>query len=198
MTARRGTPPCPVPPHATGGSLGCGAPCYPLLCLAILDPLPSGASTVRSNSRGSAPSLRPSLPRPPGPVLPPVCSPSLALPCPSSLVAKASGLLCLCPSPSVLSPPLPYLRPPASASRVRSNSRGNPPSLLLPSAPAPWPSPAPCVLVFPRPPLPPFPGPWVPGPLSPSLLAHLDQVLHTVVLPGLTRLNSEGARLNRG
>ena len=30
-----------------------------------------------------------------------------------------------------------------------------------------------------------------------SLRAHLDQVLHTVVLPGLTRLNSEGARLNR-
>ena len=35
--------------------------------------------------------------------------------------------------------------------------------------------------------------------LVPNLLlrAHLDQVLHTVVLPGLTRLNSEGARLNR-
>ena len=31
----------------------------------------------------------------------------------------------------------------------------------------------------------------------PTLRAHLDQVLHTVVLPGLTRLNSEGARLNR-
>ena len=30
----------------------------------------------------------------------------------------------------------------------------------------------------------------------PPLRAHLDQVLHTVVLPGLTRLNSEGARLN--
>ena len=30
-----------------------------------------------------------------------------------------------------------------------------------------------------------------------ALRAHLDQVLHTVVLPGLTRLNSEGARLNR-
>ena len=26
------------------------------------------------------------------------------------------------------------------------------------------------------------------------LRAHLDQVLHTVVLPGFTRLNSEGAR----
>ena len=30
-----------------------------------------------------------------------------------------------------------------------------------------------------------------------ALRAHLDQVLHTVVLPGLTWLNSEGARLNR-
>ena len=33
--------------------------------------------------------------------------------------------------------------------------------------------------------------------LSPSLRAPLDQVLHTVVLHGLTQLNSEGARLNR-
>ena len=70
---------------------------------------------------------------------------------------------------SVLSPPLPYLRPLAIASTVRSNSRGNPPSLLPPSAPAPWPSPAPCAPVLPRPPLPPFPGPCVPGPLSPCL-----------------------------
>ena len=30
-----------------------------------------------------------------------------------------------------------------------------------------------------------------------TLRAHLDQVLHTEVLPGLTQLNSEGARLNR-
>ena len=36
-----------------------------------------------------------------------------------------------------------------------------------------------------------------PGIGFPALRAHLDQVLHTVVLPGLTRLNSEGARLNR-
>ena len=32
---------------------------------------------------------------------------------------------------------------------------------------------------------------------EPTLCAHLYQVLHTVVLPGLTRLNFEGARLNR-
>ena len=55
----------------------------------------------------------------------------------------------------------------ASASRVRSNSRGNSPSLLPPSAPAPPPSSAPRVPVLPLPPLPPFPGPRVPGPLSP-------------------------------
>ena len=32
---------------------------------------------------------------------------------------------------------------------------------------------------------------------GPPLRAHLDQVLHTVVLPGLSRLNSERGRLNR-
>ena len=33
--------------------------------------------------------------------------------------------------------------------------------------------------------------------LDPPLRAHLNQILHTVVLPSLTRLNSEGAQLNR-
>ena len=60
---------------------------------------PASACTVRSNSRGSAPSLPLSLPRPPGPVLPLVCSPSFALPCPSSLVAGSPA--------SFLSVPLP-------------------------------------------------------------------------------------------
>ena len=112
------------------------------------------------------------------PLCPPLCPGPLALSCPCLLAlsrlalplvpgCRVSGLLSLCPSPSVLSPPLPYLRPPASASTVRSNSRGNPPSLLPPSAPAPWPTPASCVFLLPRPPLLPFPGPWVPGPLSP-------------------------------
>ena len=36
--------------------------------------------------------------------------------------------------------------------------------------------------------------PATPGP---ALRAHLDQVFHTVILPGFTRLTSEGARLNR-
>ena len=125
------------------------------------------ASTVRSNSRGSAPSLPPLYAPAPSPCPAPCLLALSHLALPLVPGCRVSGLLSLCPSPSVLSPPLPYLRPPASASTVRSNSRGNPPSLLPPSAPTPWPSPAPCVLVLPRPPLPPFPSPWVPGPLSP-------------------------------
>ena len=62
---------------------------------------PASACTVRSNSRGSAPSLPLSLPRPPGPVLPPDCSPSLALPCPflSVCLPLFSRLLFLTPAP---------------------------------------------------------------------------------------------------
>ena len=59
-----------------------------------------------------------------------------------------------------------FLWPPASASTMRSNSRGSTPSLPPLSAPDPWPCPAPCLLALPHPPLPPFPGPLVPGPLS--------------------------------
>ena len=47
---------------------------------------------MRSNSRGSAPFLPPLSPRPPGPVLPPVCSPSLVLPCPPSQVPWSLAL----------------------------------------------------------------------------------------------------------
>ena len=67
-----------------------------------------------------------------------------------------------------LLPALPslFLCPPASASTMRSNSRGSAPSLPPLSTPAPWPCPAPCLLALPRPPSPPFPGPLVPGPLS--------------------------------
>ena len=63
-------------------------------------------------------------------------------------------------------PSLP-LRPPASASTLRSNSRGS--ALPLPplSVLAPWPCPAPCLLTLPRPHMPPFPGPLVPGPQCP-------------------------------
>ena len=103
---------------------------------------PASARTVRSNSRGSAPSLPLSLPRPPGPVFPPVRSPSLALPCPSSSVAGSPA--------SFLSVPLPLF------------------SRLLFLAPAPRPALArrgaireatlpPC-----SPPLLPLPGPALP------------------------------------
>ena len=63
-------------------------------------------------------------------------------------------------------PSLP-LRPPASASTLRSISRGS--ALPLPplSVLAPRPCPAPCLLTLLRPHLPPFPGPLVPGPLCP-------------------------------
>ena len=60
-------------------------------------------------------------------------------------------------------PSLP-LRPPASASTLRSNSRGSALSLPPLSVLAPWPCPAPCLLALPRPHVPPFPGPLVPGP----------------------------------
>ena len=84
------------------------------------------ASTVRCNSRGSAPSLPPSLPRPPGPVLPPVCSPSLTLPCPSSLVAGSPA--------SCLSVPLLPLSPRRAPCRAMREA-----TLPLPlSLAAPW------------------------------------------------------------
>ena len=111
---------------------------------------PASASTVRSNSRGSAPSLPASLPRPPGPVLPPVCSPSLALLCPSSLVAGSPA--------SFLSVPLPLF------SRL----------LLLTSAPRP--ARARCGVIREAtlppcsPPLLPLPGPALPLVCSFSLV----------------------------
>ena len=82
--------------------------------------------------------------------------------------APAAPSLALC-ARLMLSMPLSPSSLPLSAlaSTGRSNSRGNPPSLLPPSTPVLWPSPAPRVFVPPRPPSPTFPGPWVLGPLSP-------------------------------
>ena len=111
---------------------------------------PASACTVRSNSRGSAPSLPFSPPRPPGPVLSPVCSPSLALPYPSSLVAG-------CPA-SFLSVPLPLF------------------SRLLFLSPAPRPAPARCGAIREAtlppccPPLLPLPCPALPLVCSLSLV----------------------------
>ena len=73
-------------------------------------------------------------------------------------------------------PALPSLTlcPPASASTMRSNSRGSAPSLPLLSASAPWPCPAPCLLALPHLALPLVPGCRVSGllsrcPLPPSI-----------------------------
>ena len=57
-----------------------------------------------------------------------------------------------------------HLCPPASACTMWGNSRCSAPSLPPLSALAPWPCPAPCLLALPRPHVPPFPGPLVPGP----------------------------------
>ena len=65
-------------------------------------------------------------------------------------------------------PALPSLTPcpPASASTVRSNLRGNAPSLPPLFAPAPWPCPAPCLLALPHLALPLVPGCRVSGVVS--------------------------------
>ena len=83
------------------------------------------------------------------------------LPCPCCSPPRP-----LC-SPNAKHAPVSLVALSALASTGRSNSRGNPPSLLPPSTPVLWPSPAPRVFVPPRPPSPTFPGPWVLGPLSP-------------------------------
>ena len=111
------TSPCAVPPRTAGGSLGCGAPmCFCptfapscrrgtpsslpcLLCSSALRPARARCGAIREAALPLCPL---SLPRPPGPVLPPVCSPSLVLPCPPSQVPWS---LALCLSVPVL--PLP-------------------------------------------------------------------------------------------
>ena len=141
MAARRGAPACPVPPRAAGGSLGCGAPfcscptfalscrrgtppslpCH--LCPSALRPARARCGAIRV---AALPLCPPSLPRPPGPVLPPVCSPSLVLPCPPS---HAPGPLSPCPRPPFT--PLTYTS--------RSNTRGIPPTPSSPCRPlVPW------------------------------------------------------------
>ena len=141
VAARRGAPPCPVPPRTAAGSLGCGAPlCFCptfapscrrgtpsslpcLLCSSALQPARAGCGAIRE----AAPPLCPlSLPRPPGPVLPPVCSPSLVLPC---LPSQVTWSLALCLSVPVL--PLP------SRHTLRAAIREAPLPLSLHLA-APW------------------------------------------------------------
>ena len=117
VAARRGAPPCTLPPRTAGGSLGCGAPFYfcptfapscrrgtpsflpCLVCSSALRPAQARCGAIRDAALPLCPL---SLPRPPGPVLLPVCSPSLVLPCPPSQVPWS---LALCLSVPVL--PLP-------------------------------------------------------------------------------------------
>ena len=117
VAARRGAPPRLVPPRTAGGSLGCGAPfcfcptfaltcrrgtpsslpCH--LCSSALRPARARCGAIRE---AALPLCSLSPPRPPGPVLPPVCSPSLVLPCSPS---QTPGSLALCLSVPAL--PLP-------------------------------------------------------------------------------------------
>ena len=102
----------------------------------------------------------------------------LFVPAPCSLLqdAVAYNAHTLVREPHAPFPTLPSLTlcPPASASTVRSNLRGNAPSLPPLSAPAPWPCPAPCLLALPHLALPLVPGCRVSGllslcPLPPSI-----------------------------
>ena len=118
VAARRGAPPCPVPPRTAGGSLGCGAP----FCSC-----PTFALSCR---RGTPPSLPchlcPSALRPARarcgaireaalPLCPPLCPGPLALSCPLSARPPSSSLA---PLPRPLGPwpsvslSLPSLYPP--------------------------------------------------------------------------------------
>ena len=143
--ARRGAPPCPVPPRTAGGSLGCGAPlCFRptlapscrrgrpsslpcLLCPSALRPARAQCGAIRVAALPLCPL---SLPWPPGPVLPPVCSPSLVLPCPSSQVPWSLAL-------GVSVPVLPL--PSRHTLPSRSNTRGTPPTPPSPCRPqVPW------------------------------------------------------------
>ena len=96
---RRGATPCPVPPRSAGGSPGGGTPlCFRptlapscrrgtppalpcLLCPSALRPARAQCGAIRVAALPLCPL---SLPWPLGPVLPPVCSPSLVHSCPPS------------------------------------------------------------------------------------------------------------------
>ena len=168
--ARRGAPPCPVPPRTAGGSLGCGAPlCFCptlapscrrgtpsslpcLLCPSALRPARAQCGAIRVAALPLCPL---SLPWPLGPVLPPVCSPSLVLSCPPSHVPWSLALgvsVPVLPLPSrhtlrgaIREAPLPlplHLTAPRRPGSVRT---GPQPAALFsrptsPSLPCPFPS----------------------------------------------------------
>ena len=147
--ARRGAPPCPVPPRTAGGSLGCGAPlCFCptlapscrrgtpsslpcLLCPSALRPARAQCGAIRVAALPLCPL---SLPWPLGPVMPPVCSPSLVLSCPPSQVPWSLAL-------GVSVPVLPLPSRHILRGAIREAPSHSPftlplPGALVPSAPA--------------------------------------------------------------
>ena len=168
--ARRGAPPCPVPPRTAGGSLGCGAlvcfrptlapscrrgtpsslPC--LLCPSALRPARAQCGAIRVAALPLCPL---SLPWPLGPVLFSVCSPSLVLSCPPSQVPWSLALgvsVPVLPLPSrhtlrgaIREAPLPLPLHLAAPRRPGSVRTGPQPAALYsrptsPSLPCPFPS----------------------------------------------------------
>ena len=166
---RRGAPPCPVPPRTAGGSLGGGAPlCFRptlapscrrgtppalpcVLCPSALRPARAHCGAIRVAALPLCPL---SLSWPLGPVLPPVCSPSLVLTCPPSQVPWSLALgvsVLVFPSPSLHTfrgatreAPLPlplHLAAPWRPGSVCTAARGPllPPYLPLPPLPLPLP-----------------------------------------------------------
>ena len=167
---RRGALPCPVPPRTAGGSLGGGAlscfrptlapscrrgtpPALPcLLCPSALRPARAQCGAIRVAALPLCPL---SLPWPLGPVLPPVCSPSLAHSCPPSQVPWSLALGVsdpVLPSPSrhtlrgtIREAPLPLPLHLAAPWRPGSVRTGPQPAALYsrptsPSLPCPFPS----------------------------------------------------------
>ena len=167
--ADRGAPPCPVPPRIAGGSLGSGAPssirptlapscrrgtppALPcLLCPSALRPARAQCGAIRVAALPLCPL---SLPWPLGPVLPPVCSPSLVHSCPLCLVPWSLALgvsVPVLPSPSRLTlrgaireAPLPLPLHLAAPWRPGSVLTGPQPAALYsrptsPSLPCPFP-----------------------------------------------------------
>ena len=183
---RRGAPPCPVPLRIAGGSLGGGAPlsfrptlapacrrgtppALPcLLCPSALRPARAQCGAIRVAALPLCPL---SLPWPLGPVLPPVCSPSLVLSCPLSQV----------PWSLVLGVPVPVLSSPSQLTR-RGAIREAPLPLPLHLA-APWrpgsvrtgPQPA---ALFSRPTSPSLPCPFPPLHSAVHFAGHFVGISH--------------------
>ena len=168
--ARRSAPPCPVPPRTAGGSFGCGAPlCFRptlapscrrgtpsslpcLLCPSALRPARAQCGAMRVAALPLCPL---SLPWPLGPVLLPVCSPSLVLSCPPSQAPWSLALgvsVPALPLPSrhtlrgaIREAPLPLPLHLAAPRRPGSFRTGPQPAALYsrptsPSLPCPFPS----------------------------------------------------------